>query len=419
MERNGNYDVVVVGGGCAGVTAAVGAVKAGASTLLIERNSYLGGEATNAGITAFCGFYSCGGNPVRVVEGVGSEVLEEMDKIGPTYEHIVSVSGNHNFNFDSEYLKIALDNLMEDENVDFLLHTVLTGAKVEDGKIVSIQCSDDEGSFTIAAKNFVDATGDANLVHLAGGETGWGDEEGNPMVATLTFRLSNVDTSRDLTPAAVEKAVKKGKEAGLPYMTREKGFILKRAGSNIVSVLLPSMQPEGMTGADLTEMERNGRKQVLSYVKALTTYLPGMEDAQLAVIGPSLGFRETRRMIGRDTITTEDVLERRKRSDGVARGGWKPEIHKSLVQLGTYIEVKDGSWFDIPLGALQSKTIGNLFGAGRIVSSDPTAYAAVRVMGTCFATGHAAGAAAACQARDGVADAETIRAELVKQNALI
>ncbi len=419
MERLYQYDVVVVGGGTAGVAAAVGASKTGAKTLLIERNPYLGGEATHSGVSAFCGFYTCGENPVRVVEGVGQLVLNEMEALGPTVDYIVSATGNRNINFQPEYLKCAMDNLLEQENVDYLLHASVVGAKTENGSLVSISCTDDEGVFEVTAKTFVDASGDANLSHLAGAHLVWGGDDGCPQAATMPFRLSGVDTGCDMSPAAVERAVVKAKEAGIPNLTREKGFILKKEGSHIVGVLLPSIIPEGLTARELTRMERETRKQVLSYVQALKTYMPGMEQAELAVIGPSIGFRETRKLVGKKTITVDDVLSRKKCEDSVARGGWKPEIHKDVNKMATYLEVKEGSYFDIPLGALQSENIGNLYGAGRMISADEAAFAAVRVMGTCFATGHAAGAAAACQALEGAADVKHIREVLINQGALV
>ena len=419
MERLYQYDVVVVGGGTAGVSAAVGAAKAGAKTLLIERNAYLGGEATHSGVSAFCGFYTCGENPVRVVEGVGQLVLNEMEALGPTVDYIISATGNRNINFQPEYLKCAMDNLLEKEGVDYFLHTSVIGAETENGSITSICCVDDEGSFTVTAKAFVDASGDANLSHLAGAHLVWGGDDGFPQAATMPFRLSGVDTSCDMTPAAVECAVVKAKEAGIPNLTREKGFILKKEGSNIVGVLLPSIIPDALTAEALTRMERETRKQVLSYVQALKTYMPGMEHAELAVIGPSIGFRETRKLVGKEIITVDDVLTRRKRDNSVARGGWKPEIHKDVNKMATYLEVKEGSYFDIPLGALQSENIENLYGAGRMISADEAAFAAVRVMGTCFATGHAAGAAAACQALDGTVDVKHIQEVLKNQGALV
>lgn len=145
----------------------------------------------------------------------------------------------------------------------------------------------------------------------------------------------------------------------------------------------------------------------------------GMEMAELAVIGPAIGFRETRRMLGREVLQAEDVLARRKRPDGVARGGWKPEIHQDVNKMGVYLEVADGSYFDIPLDVLRAADLENLYGAGRILSADQTAFAAVRVMGTCFATGHAAGVAAAYRSLRGSAEVSDVREELTRQGALV
>lgn len=420
MERVYQFDVAVAGGGTAGTAAAVGAALAGAKTVLIERSPYPGGEATHSGVAAFCGFYTCGGEPVKAVAGVGEMILNEMEKLEPSsVNYIISATGNKNINFHPEYLKCAMDNVLVNAGVTCFFHTRLIGAKVQEGNITVLECADDEGSLLIEAKTFVDATGDAALAHLAGAETIWGGEDGAVQAATLPFRLSGVDTSCDLSPAAVEKAVIKAKEEGMPHLSKEKGFILKREGSDQVAVLLPSVMPKSLDCREMTAMEMDTRKQVLSYVKALKKYLPGMEKSELSVIGPSIGFRETRRIKGRKVLTADDVLSRKKCTDGVARGGWKPEIHKDANKMATYIEVKEGSWFDIPLGALQCETIDNLYGAGRMVSADEAAFAAVRVMGTCFATGHGAGVAAAVQALSGSADIEKIREELRKQGALL
>lgn len=139
-------------------------------------------------------------------------------------------------------------------------------------------------------------------------------------------------------------------------------------------------------------MELDTRRQVLYYVEAFRRYLKWMEQCELTMIGPSIGFRETRRIKGKSMIKAEDVLNRKKCEDGVARGGWKPEIHKDTDKMATYMDVKEGSWFDIPLGALQSDNIGNLY---------------------------AAGVAAAVQAEYGEADIRKIRAELDRQRALL
>lgn len=419
MSRELCYDVVVVGGGTAGVSAAVGAAKAGAKTLLLERNPYLGGEATHSGVGAFAGFFTCGENPVKVVAGVGELVLQAMEGLGHTLDYIISATGNRNINFHPEYLKCAMDQVLKESGADCLLHTQVVGVSAGEGVVKELRCVDDEGPFTVRAGAYVDATGDGNLCHMAGASTVWGDDQGKVQAATLPFRLSGVDTTQDMTPGAVERAVLKAKEAGIPYLTKEKGFILKMEGSGVVSVLLPSVIPQGLSGAELTRMEQDARNQVLYYVQALKRYMPGMEHCELAVIGPAIGLRETRRLVGRETVTGEDALKRRKRPDGVARCGWKPEIHKDVNKMGTYMEVAPGSYFDIPLGALESVDYNNLYGAGRMISSEETAQAAIRVMGTCFATGHAAGVAAAVRAGSGRADLERIQSVLREQGALI
>ena len=149
----------------------------------------------------------------------------------------------------------------------------------------------------------MDATGDANLSRLAGAKLIWGTDGGHPQAATLTFRLSGVAADVDLSPAAVERAVVRAKAEGIRNLTREKGFILKWKFWESSDVLLPSIIPEGLSAEEMTRMERETRKQVLGYIQALRTYMPGMEHSELAVIGPSIGFRETRKLVGKETIT--------------------------------------------------------------------------------------------------------------------
>ena len=420
MQRDYTVDVLVAGGGTSGVAAAVGASQAGASVLLIERSAYLGGEGTNAGVGALCAVYTCGDNPVKCVAGVCDMVLEEMHKLSPnSTETIISAARNKNINFRPEYMKVALDNLMDRVNAKYFLHTSIVEVQREGESITAATCQDDEGRFTVHAKSFVDATGDANLSHMAGAKTLWGDSHGQVMAATLPFRLCGVDLTKDMSPSAVERAVKAGKDAGIPNLTRERGFILKMSGSQEVIVLLPSVIPSGLSAEELTKMEKFTRGQAVYYLEAFRRFMPGMENAELTMIGPSIGFRETRRLAGKYMLTADDVLGRRKSPEGVARGGWKPAIHSSLNEAATYLDVPGASWYDIPLGCLQSVDTGNLYGSGRLICADSQAMAASRVMGTCLATGHAAGVAAALQAKTGRVDVEAVRSELTRQGAMI
>ncbi len=166
-------------------------------------------------------------------------------------------------------------------------------------------------------------------------------------------------------------------------------------------------------------MELDTRRQVLYYVEAFRRYLKGMEQCELTMSGPSIGFRETRRIKGKSMIKSGRCTEQKKKcEDGVARGGWKPEIHKDTDKMATYMDVKEGSWFDIALGALQSDNIGNLYAAGRMISADETAFAVVRVMGTCLPP-DIGRSGAAVQAEYGEADIRKIRAELDRQGVLL
>ena len=418
--RELNYDVVIGGGGTAGVAAAIGAAQAGARTLLIERSGYLGGEATHAGVGAFCGIYTCGEDPQKCVAGAADMILEEMKSLYEgSIEWIISAVGNRNVQYKTEYVKVAMDNILERLKVDVLFHTTIIEAETDGEELKALVCVDDEGKFRVRARSFVDATGDANIAHLAGATTMWGDQSGAVQAATLPFRLCNVDITKDMTPSAVERAVKAGKEAGIPNLTRERGFVQKMTGSNEVYVLLPSTIPTGLTAKELTRMEHETRKQAIYYVEAFRRFMPGMENCELTMIGPSIGFRETRRIKGRDMLTAMNVLQRYKCEDSVARGGWKPEIHMQLNEAAVYIDVPDASYYDISLGCLQSQDLKNLYASGRNVSADSPAMAAVRVMGTCFATGQAAGVAAAIQAVEGEPAIARVQEELIRQGALI
>lgn len=413
------YDVAVVGGGTAGIAAAVGAARAGAKTILIERSPYLGGQATNSGVTAFCGFYTCGEEKKKVVAGVGDMVLKELQSLGESTDYGITASGNATIKFHPEYLKCALDNLMDHNEIDYLLHTRVISAKVEEDRIQSVDCIDDEGVFTIRAKVYVDATGDANLSVLSGAETVWGDENGKVQAATLALKIDNISLDADISPEAVEKAILQAKKAGIPYLTKEKGFIIQRSPGELGYVLLPSVIPTGLSGKDATEAEKNMRRQAHAYFKAFRKYMPGMGNIGLVETGPSIGYRETRRIVGKELLCQESILSALKTEEGIGRGCWIPEIHKDVNKMGQYHAFKSGDYYDIKLSVLQSVNRENLYGAGRNISADEIAFASARVMGTCFVTGHGAGVAAAMQALYGKTDIIEVRKELREQGAIV
>ena len=190
-------------------------------------------------------------------EGAGELILKEMKALSESsWNYVVSATGNKNVNFHPEYLKCAMDNVLEKTGVTCFFHTRITGVCTEERAVTALECVDDEGCFLVEAKAFVDTTGDANVVHLAGAPTLWGDENGNVQAATLPFRLSGVDTSCDLTPQAVEKAVILSERSELDI----KDFFPDAGNSRVVRGNTGMLKGQVMT---LDEMEKEMIKEAL------------------------------------------------------------------------------------------------------------------------------------------------------------
>jgi len=420
MRCSDNYDVIVVGGGSAGTAAAIGAAQTGSKVLLIERNPYLGGEATHSNVNAYCGFYTRGSNPDLVVGGVGTMLRKQVESLGDSMSPVPSVTGNSLIPVNPETIKLAMDQMMTNSGADLLLHCHIIGARTENGKLVAVECFDDEGRFWIGGNSFIDASGESTLANFAGCEVVRGDENGNCQVSTLALRIDRVGPEADLTQPGMAKAIQSGRDAGIPYLGKDKGGLLHRAGKDgdLVVFLIPSFAHNNLSCRVLTEAEIDTRRQAHAYMEAFRRFMPGMENARLIQTGPKIGIREGRRTLGEYIITGEDVFSLKKSPDSVARCGWSPEIHKSTKVYDHYTKLPDNAYFDIPIGALKARDVSNLWCAGRTISTDHTAYGSVRVMGTGFATGHAAGIAAAL-AKNGCNDTKLVQEELLRQGALI
>ncbi|WP_130890040.1 FAD-dependent oxidoreductase [Fusobacterium ulcerans] len=417
MERKLKYDVVVIGGGAAGISAAIGAKKRGQSVVLIERSSCLGGQATNANVASYCGFFTSGSEPKQIIGGVGQMVLDKLAAIGKYDGYRLSTVGNAIVPLDSEALKFVLDELVLENEIPTLLYCTLIKAKTENSKITMIECVDDMGSIFIEGKAFVDASGDGNLAYLAGAEIIFGNPEGITQMSTNIMRIGNFDISIKLSPDVIEKAIQAAKKDGFKNLSKDSGIIFK--AEQYGYAILPSIQVGSLDCSTLTACEMNTRRQAQEYIEAFRKYIPGMENCTLISTGPKLGIRESRHIVGKYTLSLDEVLNAVKNKRGIARGAWPCENHQKLDKMAEYLWVKDNDYYEIPIDILLSKNIKNLWSAGRTVSADSMAFASVRVMGISFGTGHAAGVGAAYMAEYGEIDINSIKSELKKQGAIL
>lgn len=420
MQKCKKYDVIVAGGGSAGIAAAIGAVKAGAKCLLIERNGCLGGQATNSNVASYCGFFIRGDHPKQIVKGVGEEVLQMLHKLGAYDTYSLSPTKNAIITFDEEALKYAMDLLVQEYSLEVLLHCRAVRANMaEDGTtICSIECVDDEQWYEFEADMFVDTTGDGNLAHFAGAKMRYGDGNGGGYLSSKVMRIDHVSPEVKFSPQMLEKVIQQAKQDGYQHLTKDAGIVFRTAPDTAYAIL-PSVAVPSLDARTLTQCELNTRVQCQEYIEVFRKYMPGMESARLVSTGSKLGLRDTRHIIGEYMLTVDDVMNAVKQEDGVAKGAWPCEMHNDLTKMLSYIWVKENDYYDIPLRALKSGNIKNLWCGGRVISADPVAFASVRVMGTSLATGHAAGVAAACCLGRQTVNVREVQDELNRQGAEI
>lgn len=418
-----HYDVIVVGGGTAGVAAAVGAARAGAHTLLIERYGFLGGAATHSNVLAYCGLFAQGGDvPRTVVGGVAETVMNHMRGLGIDTGARRSYSGNWIVPLNAEAVKIGLDIAVAEAGVDVCLHTRLIAASTSDGRVTSIIVADHEGAREITAGALVDASGDCNLAYACGARTSHHHPEGSPIApASCPIRISGVPANVQIDKQALAAAVATlTPTLGRASIRKNGGIMTRLPGTDDLWWLAVDVVTDGLSGRDMTIAEMDGRRMAWLAVAALRTSAPGFERANLAGTGPQIGIRETRHVATRASVSEQDAAEGRLRNDGVGCAGWPMEIHHAPGQT-EYRSIGAYGYFHVPMGAIQAAELSNLWLGGRTIGADPAAYASVRVMGTAFATGHAAGIGAARQVDGGKdsVEVDAVRQELLRQGAVL
>jgi hypothetical protein len=403
-----NYDVVVVGGGAAGLAAAVAAADGGARTALIERYGFLGGMATAGMVSTICGLYltSPAGPPEPLNEGFAEAFARRLATMpgcgSPLRRGRTFVLPYTPFGFAC----LADELTASAPHLDVYLHTYLVEAEARERRIEALRIATWERLLDLTARAVVDTSGDAVVAQHAGAAT-----ETAPVaerqLPSLVFVLQHVDTEA-LGPGPrvglLRALVAAEREGRLPKGASNLALALSpQRGEVVCKLTLSGIAEEFPAGRDLlTRAEQEGRKRALAVTEFLKT-MPPFARAFLSHAAPQVGVRESRRLIGRYRLTREDVLSGCKFPDAAARASWPIELWDEGRLGATYEYLDDGQTYDIPLRCLQARDLDNLFVAGRCLSASHEALGSARVIGTCLATGAAAGSAAARQAARGQA----------------
>ena len=352
-------DVLVVGGGPAGVSAALAARRAGVKVTLVERYGHFGGLWTGGLVLTVLGHIVKGGK--QVCQGIGEEMMRRLDKLD---RGIVNRGRGKNPIVDAEALKYVMVEMIMESELDVFLHCWGVDAIMDGNRVCGAVFESKSGRQAILAKNVVDATGDGDLFAAAGAE-----HQRRKYHAGLPSRIGNLD--------------KVDREKAGNVKPRHLGSITPIPGVNWVNMHGPDI--DALDVAELTRLELNSRRLIWKNVEKIR-HTPGYEQVYLMETAPQLGVRITRVLNGLHTLKMSDVNAGTRFPDVVAVGGAWHADHQE---------------WHIPYGALLPKDVENVLAAGRCISGERLMSDLIRVIPICFVTGHAAGAAAALAAKDG------------------
>lgn len=417
--RNDHFDVVVAGGGAGGLAAAVAAARTGARVLLVERYGFLGGAAANSLVLAYCGFFQKDETPIRAVEGVGSQLLNVLATLGQDVAPVKSKSGNWIIMLDPEALKFAFDQVAAKAGVTVLLHSRITGVALDSNRVSSVTITDHLGSYEVTAGAFVDASGEATLSFQAGVEMSVDSARGDHVQpASLPVRIGGVAADAVFDRDRLTSIIAAHNSASDNRIHRaDGGVMLQLPTSGDYWWMTIDLMTDGLSGASLAAAEQQARREAWRNLRLLQQ-MPGFENAYIAATGPQLGIRETRRPRSYEDVDGKALSKGVRRPDGIGRAAWPMEVHEAPGRV-RFVDLGGDGYADIPLAALRALGRDNLFLAGRVIGADQAAYGSLRVMGTAFATGQAAGIAAAHYAQTSSVSPNAVRSELQKQDALI
>ena len=311
--------------------------------------------------------------------------------------------------FNEEYVKIVLNRMCLSAGVKLLFHARLTDVEAEGGKVNAVTLATRSGNLRLAARYFIDATGDAELTYKAGFSTRLGRDEDHlcqPM--TLCFRVANVDKEKFAAARrTVQEKYKELRAAGKIKNIREDVLWFPTTVDSIIHFNTTRIVKRDPTNAfDVTAAECEAREQVLEFIKFLREYAPGCENAVLISTALSIGARESRMIDGEYLLTKEDLLAFRKFDDGIAACNYDIDIHNPEGSGTSHYYFPAGEYYTIPYRCFLPRGIENLYVTGRCISGTHRAHASYRVMSICMAMGEAVGIAASMCAAAGCSPRE-------------
>jgi hypothetical protein len=412
----GEFDVVVLGGGPAGIAATTAAAKAGQKTLLIESYGFLGGMGTAAGVTNFCGLHAnVYGCIQQVVHGVADDLLDRMRRLGGLSEPHLLFGGKIAAQaYDNAALKVAADEVVLGSGAQILFHANAVGVIMNSpSEIGALLIESKSGRHAVLARNFIDCSGDGDLAASAGVPFEKGTSGHDMMYPSTMFRVNGVDPERagdayNHFDRLMAEAESRGRRfpRKTPIIRPQKNPTEWRA--NVTQLANPDGSPvDGTDALQFSAAEVEGRRQIVDFFNFIRESAPGFESAYILEIAPQVGIRETRRIIGEYQLTESDVLECASFDDSIGVNGWMVEEHVAGNIVFKWQDIPHSRGFNhLPYRMLLPKKVDNLLVAGRCGSMTHMGQSAARVSGGCFVMGQAAGTAAALAARDGVCPRE-------------